>query len=852
MKTELYNFIIENVAGNHPPISEIPSCVTYARELGLFTACYIPFDLRTDAEVMEYLQRTQDLNHLQLLRPPYFRNTNNLITKTPECYQDILLQNRQHRDFLANLNPNTEQTFIIDKSVLVETKPLTPEDLNTKRGVIAKNHLTRQVTYSAHAVAIPDPNLWSEYGPAIGIPHPMFKHLHLDESEPVMFLRNPVIKTDGIHFAYPIPTQDTAAISIHPYFCSGMNLDFDGDQIIIYRIIHPANIELTRDLITKRYPNPLPTPDSKDFKLIENNFPHSLSLQDYVQNTPHFQEFLSIKPSKKCTADLHLSAKDLLTTRTPQQFAQHLTQSKAYEGLFRSKADVGKVGGLYKKLVYAFPHHIPQIMQIVEPLTQATLDQKHTASEFSVERIVNAFNELETPSNLDYILQHIPAENHEFINFMHEQLKIRTLPMRHKANMPLLTYLGTKFTPAHPTYFQPAKTSNIFHFLASLNNPTNISRPLTTPELPELTENEAKDLFQAYQEAQLNKAEQIPQKYLDPKTQQIYEHRFFKTIVDKTNTFATYLTSQMVSVPHDDNNLYLLPPKGFCPYQRTEKDPESADPITFIPCFGNHTTSATPLNIPYRHNTEHARLVYACNNIKQAMQLRNPEEPLCRTQYHKTLKIGVNLRATFIPSPYTFEDAVIISRTASIKLTTIDGIPAKPGDKLTGRHGNKVVISLVLDDDHPDMHNAEIIFSPMCITSRKNFGFLAEIQSNIMHNNEPHIEVPIEQLLSQPDPKVNGQLTGLVYILRNSHTADNSTKTHTLPQTYTQFLQPANGETISLNHIYALDTLNLRSLIAEFFSFRSNEEQIEAHTQDLTKEPQSIQVIRSLYTKLMS
>lgn len=857
MKTKLYNWIINNVhtTDAHPQIQDLPSVTTYARELGLYTACYIPFELKTDAELLTHL------TSFTRLRPPYFRNSKNLITKQPMSPNDFILQNRQHRLFLTQATP--DQTFIIDNGILVETKPNISEDLLTKKGIIAKNHLTRTVTYSAHAVAIPDVNMQSITGvPHIGIPKHIFNRLHLKHNEPVMFLRNPVIKSDGVHFAFPVPTDNTHAISIHPYFCSGMNLDFDGDMIQVYRIMHPENIAKAISLITTRYPNPLPNPTNKDFALInarDNNIPtpDGLSLQDYIQNTPAFQAFLKAKPSKKVSEELSLSAKDLTLPRTPEQFAQHLTQSSAYKGLFQAKADIGKTGGLYKKLVYAFPNHIKEIMEIVEPLSQATLDQKHTLANFSVDRIVNAFNNLEEPSNFEYILENTPQSTHEFITYLHNELNTNPLAIRHKNNMPFLTYLGTKFTPTFPSFHNSKPSDNIFHFLQSLNAPTHTYLPISHPTLPELTEADSINLYADYLASLINKSEQIPQKYLDPKSQNIYEHRFNKTLVDKTNPFSEYLTSQMVSVPHDDNNLYLLPPKGFCPYQRTEKDPEALDPITFIPNFPEHTTSATPLNIPYLRNTEHARLVYACNNIKQALQLRNPEEPLCRTKYHRTLKIGVNLLATFLAHPDVYEDAVVISQSASEKLTTVTGSPAQPGDKLTGRHGNKAVISRVIPDaempiDPRTLQPTEIIFSPLSVTSRKNFGFLAEIQSNIHNNNQPHIETPINTLINLPNPALNNTLTGYCYILRNRHTAEHGTETTTLPQTYTQFLQPANGETISLNHIYALEVLGLRSLIAEFFSFRSNQDQIENNTQNLYQEPLSIQVLRTLYVKLTS
>lgn len=834
----LYEWIVSNTVGPHPSQSEIPSLTTYARELGIYTALYVPFTIITDADLLAHLTQHN------ILRPPYFRNSNNLITKTPITPEDFLTQNRQHRAFLDNLAPDSNQTFIVDNDTLIETKPMEPEDLLTKTGIIARNQLTRTVTYSAHATAVPDITL-PNTRPTIGIPSALFAKLKLSVDTPIMFLRNPVIKTDGVHFAYPIPTDNTHVISVHPYFCDGMNLDFDGDMVQIYRIMHPENITKAIQLITTRYPSPLPAPTNKDFALLGKI--DSLSLQDYVQNTQHFQKFIDCKPSKKVNHSLHLDAVDLCKTRTEQQFAEHLTRSSAYSGLFKAKSDIGKTGGLYKKLVYAFPDRIPEIMALIEPLSQATLDQKHTQAGFSVDRIVNAFNELNHPSNLQYILENTKPEHHAFVNYLHTALSHTPLAIRHRNNMPLLTYLGTKFTPTFPNNFHSRKPDNLFSFIQSLNSPTRVATPVSRPNLPEISSERAQSLSASYIASLLCKSEMIPQKYL--RDGAIFEHRFNKTLVDKTNAFSQYLTSQMVSVPYNEKTPYILPPIGFCPYQRTEKDPEDKTPITFVPNFPGHLTSATPMNIPYLHNTEHARLVYACNNIKQALQLAHAEEPLCRTKYHRTLKIGVNLLCTFSAHPDVYEDAVVISRTASQKLATVDGRPAQVGDKLTGRHGNKSVISRILADE--DMNGAEVIFSPMSVTSRKNFGFLAEIQSNIYHSNQPHIETPIETLLSQPDPKINGILTGMCYILRNSHTAEAGMKYVTIPHSYTQFGQPAQGENISLNHLYALETLDMRSLIAEFFSFRSNREQIEARTQNLYQEPQSIQLIRTLYNKLV-
>ena len=849
MKNELYNFITNNIAGEHPDIKELPSVVTYAREIGLFTAYYIPYSLKTDKEVYEHIiaQKT--------IRPPFFRNKESKVTRQATNAEEFILQNKQHIEFLANLKSDSNQTFMISNNVLIETKPLELNDLFTKNGVIAKNHLKRTVTYSGHGVAVPNIHLKHPLGlePVIGIPKRMFKKLKLNDYEPIMFLRNPVIKEDGIHFAYPVEIEFTEhAIAVHPYFCSGMNLDFDGDNVNIYKIMKPENIKEVIALMEKRYPKPLPLPENKDFILMKNRF-KSLSLQDYVNNTPVMQEFLSLKPSKKCDKTLIDAAKDLCITRTEVEFSKHLEKSLAYIGLFQSKADVGKTGGLYKKLIYAFPGNIKEIMLLIEPLTQATLDQKHTVSGFSVDYMVNAYNNIDDLSNLNYILEHTPKEHHGIVKAIHKAVVIKPLNLRHKDNMNLLVYLGTKFSAGLPKSFNNNNVDNIFNYLISLNNPTNNVNLIEKPVLEELSKEKAFELADDYAYNMENKPEMIPQKYLDLKDGNIYEHKYNKTLVDKTNAMSVYLTSQMVSVPAKEGNSMIMPPKRFCPYQRTEKDPENMEPVTFVPKIKGLETSAAPLNIPYKNNTEHARLVYACNNIKQAMDLLNPEYPLCKTKYHKTLKIGVNLKATFMALPYTYEDAVVISVTASRKLGTVKGDVAHVGDKITGRHGNKAVIACISPDDKMP-YGAEIIFSPMSITSRKNFGFLAEIQSNIMHNNESHIEEPIEELLKQPDPKVDGYLTGTVYVLRNSHTAESCFKNYSRPykeNDFNEFNQPKSGENISLNHVYALEVLGLRNLITEFYTFRSNKDLILKEDMESIVEPESLSYIRGLYNNLV-
>ena len=852
-KLRLHSWITANVKGDHPSPADLPSVVTYARTIRLFTATYYPFNpVVTDDQLLAHLT-SPDLR----LRPPFFRNTQNLITDQAVTPEDFRTQRHQHSQFLRNLPADTTQTFVLVDGILTETEPHTL--IPTKNGVVAK-HFDRTVTNSAHAVAIPDHTLYSPHGPAIGIPSAIFKQLRLHEDQPIMFLRNPVIHRDGIHFAYPVRTPHTHALSIHPYFCEPLNLDFDGDQINIYKIEHTVNLAKVTELITQRYPNPLPIPTNKDFALVDANFTQSLSLQDYMYNTATYQEFLRIRPSKKCNDELRTSAQHLLRSRNEQEYHDLILADTAYRGLFQSKADIGKIGGLYKKLVFAFPNRILEIMEMMAPLQQQMLDQKHSRSTFSVDDLTRSFNLLHKHTdNLDLLLTNIPPQHHKLLRELRTELRKADMPTRHAANMPYFTYLATTFgKDIPPPYTMPAQ-DNLFHFLTSLTNPTKQTLPTKLPELPELTDEEADEFTARYLASLWEQRDIIPQQYYDHKSDLIKDHPFKITVVANHSKLAEYKTRNAVSFSKIPEKDYLYAPNGCCPLHRSESDPSFTpgaknDPLSFMPNFNGHLTSAVPLMIPYLHQTGPARGVYACNNITNALPLRYPEQPLCRTKLHTSFQAGVNLRTTFLASPYTYEDAVIISETASVKLTTLDGSPAKPGDKITGRHGNKAVISVVLpDNEMPD--NAEIVFSPMSVTSRKNFGFLAEIQSNILHENKPHTEVPIEHLLAQKSPTLNtptGRLTGSCYILRNDHTAESGMKVHTSPTSFSQYRMPTSGESISLNHVYALEVLGLRSLIAEFYSFRSNEDQIVSHTKDLYKEPQSLQVIRTLYRRLTS
>jgi hypothetical protein len=125
------------------------------------------------------------------------------------------------------------------------------------------------------------------------------------------------------------------------------------------------------------------------------------------------------------------------------------------------------------------------------------------------------------------------------------------------------------------------------------------------------------------------------------------------------------------------------------------------------------------------------------------------------TTVRGTLALGTNLLVAYMPwYGYNFEDAIVVSESAARKLTSVHVVvqeqpdspardphpeapkfrtetrPLQVGDKLTGRHGNKGVVSRILPDSEmprlPDDTNVEVLLNPHGVISRMNIGVLLE------------------------------------------------------------------------------------------------------------------------------
>ena len=160
--------------------------------------------------------------------------------------------------------------------------------------------------------------------------------------------------------------------------------------------------------------------------------------------------------------------------------------------------------------------------------------------------------------------------------------------------------------------------------------------------------------------------------------------------------------------------------------------------------------------IPFVEHDDMNRAMMGAKNMKQALPLSEPEAPLvktglearvvqegalrsCRAVAKGELALGANLRIAYLPwYGYNFEDAIVVSDFAAVRLTSLHGIgesqeerPLRIGDKLTGRHGNKGVVSRIVPrDEMPrlciDGQPIDVLLNPHGVISRMNIGQLLE------------------------------------------------------------------------------------------------------------------------------
>lgn len=101
-----------------------------------------------------------------------------------------------------------------------------------------------------------------------------------------------------------------------------------------------------------------------------------------------------------------------------------------------------------------------------------------------------------------------------------------------------------------------------------------------------------------------------------------------------------------------------------------------------------------------------------------------------------------------------------------IIITLVNSKPLKPGDKISGRHGNKGTISKILDDDEMPMAEdgsvMDILFSPLAVPSRKNVGQLLEVNAGLIaeKTGKPYV---VQNFNHQEKDKVLQQLKDIGY-----------------------------------------------------------------------------------------
>lgn len=143
---------------------------------------------------------------------------------------------------------------------------------------------------------------------------------------------------------------------------------------------------------------------------------------------------------------------------------------------------------------------------------------------------------------------------------------------------------------------------------------------------------------------------------------------------------------QLVTSTHSVHwrNEYVLAHRG-----AAELEKVSAKEISHIDAFAKQPFSIAALLIPFLAHDDANRALMACNAMRQALPLVNPEPPLVKTGYevvlpqlskcsysetvNNELAFGQNLLVAFVPwKGLNFEDAIAISKTAAEKLTHIE------------------------------------------------------------------------------------------------------------------------------------------------------------------------------------
>ncbi len=137
--------------------------------------------------------------------------------------------------------------------------------------------------------------------------------------------------------------------------------------------------------------------------------------------------------------------------------------------------------------------------------------------------------------------------------------------------------------------------------------------------------------------------------------------------------------------------------------------------------------------VPLLCHNDPMRQCMGVNMIRQAVLQDEREAPLVQSGFEPedgSSFLGRNLLTAFMHwKGMTYEDAIVLSESAAKRLGSAPWV-AEVGDKLSNRHGAKGVIGAVLPDEEmphlPDGRAVDLIFDPMGVYSRLNFGQILE------------------------------------------------------------------------------------------------------------------------------
>jgi hypothetical protein len=151
--------------------------------------------------------------------------------------------------------------------------------------------------------------------------------------------------------------------------------------------------------------------------------------------------------------------------------------------------------------------------------------------------------------------------------------------------------------------------------------------------------------------------------------------------------------------------------------------------------------------------TEYIHWLRGAGTMPQWIPQAEPELPLVRSGNEPedgSFSHGRNFLTAYVHwKGMTYEDAIVVSESAAARLA-LPG-PLQVGDKLSNRHGTKGVVGAILPDDEmphlPDGRAVELVFDPMGVYSRLNFGQMIEAALGLVaqKRGEPVIAPPFRR-----------------------------------------------------------------------------------------------------------